>query len=201
MGSKARGLARQKAARAEQSNQWWTYAVECARQIRAGSPPPALTVHGLVMGHGERPIVEGTAEYSRYWAGDGTYYRTSSFAIGSPALVLGSIAGTMIANSNAKRAAERNATLMWREHQPIRFLVTNHRVLCHTATKGWLSFYFNAVTEFHPDLHGWSLVLAFQDTAPLALSGPAAPALALWCGHGILGERWVTDPRMAPLLS
>lgn len=201
MGSKARGLAQQKAAHAEQGNQWWTYAVECGRQVRAGSPPPALAVHGLVMGRGEQAIVEGTAEYSRFWAGDGTYRRTSSFAIGSPAFVVGSIAGSMIANSRAKHAAQRNSTLMWREHQQSRFLITNHRVWCHTAAKGWLSFYFNSVSEFHPDLHGWSLTLAFENAAPLRLVGPAAPALALWCGHGILGDRWVTDPRMAPLLA
>lgn len=69
-----------------------------------------MAVHGLVLGHGEQAIAEGTAEYSRYWAGDGTYYRTSSFAIGSPALVVGIIAGSMIANkpSQAGRPTQQH---------------------------------------------------------------------------------------------
>lgn len=184
----------------ELGNQWWRYAVECGRQIRAGAPQPSRMVHGLVMGQGEQPIVEGPIFYQRLWAGDGTYNRTSTFAFGNPTFVLGALAAGALVNNSRKRAAERNAAMMWREDQQSPFLVTNHRLLCHTVAKGWLSFYFNAVTEFHPDLNNWSLVLAFNGAEPLRLSGPAAPALALWCGHGILGDRWIDDPRLAPLL-
>ncbi|MFG1784126.1 hypothetical protein ACGFIU_16945 [Rhodococcus oryzae] len=201
MGSNARGLAGWQEARTTQSDQWWTYAVGCARGLRAGAPPPTMTVHGLVMGRGEQPIVQGDVQYSRFWAADGTYNRTSTFALGHPAFVLSTLAVGAMVNGSRKRAARRDATMAWRETQQSSFLVTNRGILCHTTAKGWLRFDFAMVSEFHPDLPNWSVSLGFQEAAPLRLSGPAAPALALWCGHGILGNQWSADPRLAPLLA
>lgn len=185
---------------ADEGTQWWRYAVESSRALRTGLPRPRLDVHGIVLAPNEHAITQGQALYSRLYGGDGTYYRSSTFALGNPAFVLGAVTATAIGNSARRRAAQRNAAVTWREHQHSPFLITTHRVLCLTAARGWLSFYFSGVTEFHPDLDRWSVVLAFGDADPLQLQGPAAPALALWCGNGILGDRWQADPRLHRLL-
>ena len=110
------------------------------------------------------------------------------------------LAASAIGNSARKRAAQRNAQVTWREHQHVSVIVTNHRFLCHTRVRGWLSFYFSGVSEFYPDLHGWNVTLVFENGDPLQLSGPSTPALSLWSAIGILGPRWADDPRLAPLL-
>lgn len=186
---------------AAQQEWWWRYAVDCARAVRRGIPVAPIAVHGIVLRADETPIAQGAVQYARYYGGDGTYNRSSTFALGHPAFVLGAVAATAIGNSARRIAAERNAVITWREHQQSPFLITTHRVLCQTMARGWLSFWFSAATEFHPDLDNWSVVLAFDGTSPLQLSGPAAPALALWCGRGILGDRWQEDPRLHRLLA
>ena len=32
------------------------------------------------------------------------------------------------------------------------------------------------------------------------MAGPAAPAIALWIGHSVYGDRWHEDPRLTALL-
>jgi hypothetical protein len=72
-------------------------------------------------------------------------------------------------------------------------------LLCNTD-RGWQNYWYGDVTEFHPDLDRWTMTLAFDGYAPLRLSGPAAPALSLWTASAVLGQRWVSDPRLARLL-
>lgn len=183
-----------------EAQRWWEYAVGCAQALRSGAPAPAVEVHGIVLQPSESVIVQGTAEYSRRWGGDGTYYRDNSVTYGPAAFSLAANAMTMIGNGTRRRAAERNAVVQWREQQQSPFMVTTHRVLCHTQQRGWLSFWFGGVTEFHPDLDTWSVVFGFGDTQPLRLAGAPVPALALWCAKGILGDRWQSDPRLQRLM-
>lgn len=185
---------------AEQSAQWWQYAQGAAREALAGHTPPAMPVHGIVLGHDEFAILHTEATYARLWGGDGTYSHNSTVAFGGPAFVVGALAASAIGNSARKRAAQRDAQVLWREHQHVSVVVTNRRFLCHTQAQGWLSFHFDAVSEFYPDLHNWTLTLAFVNAVPLQLSGPPTPALSLWSASGVLGPRWANDPRLAPLL-
>lgn len=180
-----------------EAQQWWEYALRCARALRSGIPVPAVDVHGIVLQPDESVIVQGHAEYARMWGGAATYYRDNSVVYGTSAFSLFANVTTMVGNGARRRAAARNAQVRWREHQQSPFIVTTHRVLCHTHARGWLSFWFGGVTEFHPDLDRWSVVFTFTDTQPLHLGGPA---LALWCAHGILGDRWQTDPRLHRLM-
>ncbi|QXC46173.1 hypothetical protein [Rhodococcus qingshengii] len=198
--AKGKHIEAARAAAAEQSAHWWQYAQLAAREARAGHTPPAMPLHGIVLGHNEFAILQTEAMYARLWGGDGTYFRNSTFAFGNPAFVVGALAASAIGNAARKRAAQRNAQVTWREHQHVSVIVTNHRFLCHTHSQGWLSFYFNAVSEFYPDLHGWTVNLVFENAVPLQLSGPSTPALSLWSAIGILGPRWADDPRLAPLL-
>ena len=199
--SKGKQLRAAHEAAAEQSAQWWQYARHSAQLARAGHLPPRIAVQGIVLGHNEHPLLEATAHYARLYGGDGTYYRTSTFAFGSPGFVVGALAASAIGNNARKRAAEQSSQVTWREHQQVPVLVTDQRVLCRTPTRGWLSFWFSGVSEFYPDLHNWAVTLVFTDGVPLQLTGPSTPALSLWFARGILGPSWTEDPRLAALFS
>lgn len=133
--AKGKQIEAARAAAAEQSAHWWQYAQLAAREARAGHTPPAMALHGIVLGHNEFAILQTEATYARLWGGDGTYFRNSTFAFGNPAFVVGALAASAIGNSARKRAAQRNAQVTWREHQHVSVIVTNHRFLCHTRVR------------------------------------------------------------------
>lgn len=183
-----------------QSNHWWHYACLAANELRHGTQPPQLAIHGLVLRSDEYGVLQADAGYSRLYGGTGRYTTGSTFAVGNPAFVLGALATQAMVNQSRRAAAARDAAVQWREQQRVSVLVTNQRLLCNTATRGWLSFWFGGVTELYPDLQSWSLTLAFGEGDPLRLEGPATPGLSLWASYFILGDQWTTDPRLRPLL-
>lgn len=183
-----------------QCNHWWQYARLSATELRHGTHPPQLAVHGLVLRDDEYGVLEADAGYSRLYGGSGQYTTGSTFAVGNPSFVLGALATQAMVNRSRRAAAARDAAVQWREHQPVSVLVTNHRILCDTAVRGWLSFWFGGVTELYPDLQSWTLTLGFGEGDPLRLEGPATPGLSLWASYFILGRRWSADPRLQPLL-
>ncbi|WP_131829149.1 hypothetical protein [Mycobacterium numidiamassiliense] len=142
------------------------------------------------------------ATYSRFYGGDGSYQHSNLFVIGRPTVMIAAMAGNAILNSRRKAHALKAATPCWRSQQPCQIIATNRRLLCHIAVHGWISFYYDAIAEFCPDLYAWTLTLGFDDRcAPLRLSGPPMPALSLWVAIGVEGARWHTDPRLRPLLT
>jgi hypothetical protein len=184
--------------------QWWTYARTAAElaYVNPSVAPPFIEVYGPVLAADEVALLTPHATYSRFYGGDGSYQRSDLFAIGHPAVMIGVMAGSAIFNARRKAKARDAATPCWRSQQPCQIIATNHRLLCHIAAVGWLSFYYDAVTEFHPDLHAWTLTLGFDDQcAPLRISGPPVPALSLWAAISIEGPRWHNDPRLRPLLT
>lgn len=184
-----------------EGQQWWEYTRRAASSLRAGVPPPELTMHGLVLKPGEHAILQTGAGYSRLYGTSGQYTRGTTLAVGRPAFVLGALAAQGVANHARRRAAERAAAVQWREHQHAPVIVTTQRFLCNTHARGWLSFWFDHVSEFYPDLPGWTVTVGFEKGEPLRLVGPAAPALALWSATAILGDSWTNDPRLALLRS
>ena len=55
--------------------------------------------------------------------------------------------------------------------------------------------------EFYPDLANWSLTMGFTGEAgPLRLQGPAVAGLTPWVAQAVLGERWISDPRLERLV-
>ena len=140
--------------------------------------------------------------YSRFYGGDGTYQDSDLFVIGHPAVMIGSLALNAALKARRKAKARDAATPRWRSDPACQIIATNERLLCHIAARGWLSFYYDAVSEFHPDLHAWTLTLGFDDQcSPLRISGPPVPALSLWAAIGIEDHRWHNDPRLRPLLT
>lgn len=184
--------------------QWWTYARATARMAyrHPAVAPPRIEVYGPVLDSDETALLSTHATYSRFYAEDESYQRSDLFVLGHPAVMIAAMAGNAILNAHRNANARNAATPCWRSQQPSPIIATNQRLLCHDATGGWLSFYYDAATEFYPDLQAWTLTLGFGDQcAPLRITGPPAPALSLWAAIGIEGQRWHSDPRLGPLLT
>jgi hypothetical protein len=179
---------------------WWEYACENARWLRAGNPPPVVDVWGPVLNPGEQgrmPVAK--LAYSRLYGGDGRYTRNSLFVFGSTDFVLGAWGINALVNAQRKAAAQKRAAVQWRDQQVAPVVVTSAQVMCSTKALGWLNFPFSRIVEFVPELDNWSVTLAFAKTSPMRLTGPPAPAVALWIAHGLYGDRWMDDQRLASL--
>ncbi|MCV7200803.1 hypothetical protein H7J71_02095 [Mycolicibacterium peregrinum] len=182
---------------------WWMYAQGAARRYARGISPPEINVYGPVLAAGEVGLLEAQLSYSRlYAAGDGRYHKNDMFVVGKPAVMVGALAVNAAINHRRKVAARRAAEQRWRDQQQIQVTVTNRRLLCNTLDQGFESYSYGAVTEFYPDLDGWQVTLGFKGKcAPLRLAGPAVPAVCLWVAAAVLGERWMTDPRLTRLFA
>jgi hypothetical protein len=180
---------------------WWEYACETARWLRAGNPPPVVDVWGPILNPGEQGRMPlGNLAYSRLYGGDGRYTRNNLFVFGSTDFVLGAWGINALVNQQRKAAAQKRAAVQWRDHQVAPVVVTSNRLLCSTTAHGWLPFPFATVKEFVPDLDNWSVSLDFAGkVVPLRLTGPPAPAVALWIAVGVYGDHWRGDPRLSSL--
>lgn len=166
-----------------------------------GIAPPVIDVYGPVLDDDEDGLLETEMTYSRLYGGDGRFNRNDFFVLGRPAVMAGALAVNAVVNHRRKVAARREAEVCWRDTQRARVWATTHRLVCDT-TFGLVGFYYEAATEFYPDLDSWSLTLGFDESCPpLRLSGPAAPAICLWAATAILGDRWLRDPRLARLVA
>ncbi len=181
---------------------WWGYARCCARRYRDGVVPPALRVHGPVLQREERALVVAQdVNYSRLYGGDGTYTPASPWVVGRPATLAAAALFTAAVNRRRKAAARQRAAVRWRDHQQVAAIATTWRVMCNPGGR-FVSFYYEAITEFHPDLSDWSMTLAFGDECePLHLRGLAVPTVALWVATAVHGPDWADDPRLALLLA
>ncbi len=189
--------------RADPWQQWWTFTRETARAIRANTAIlPVLDIYGPVLADDEAALLSAELTYSRFYGADGSYQRSDLFVVGHPAVMIGSLAVNAALNARRKAAARAAATPRWQSHRTCQVIATTQRLICANPTRGFLSFYYAAVTEFHPDLHTWTVTLGFGDQcSPLRLYGPPTPALSLWAAVAIEGHRWHTDPRLAPILT
>lgn len=180
---------------------WWEQARSTARQIADGISPPTIRVWGPVLDADEVAVMTAEACYSRLYAGDGTYTPAAAFVLGRPAVMLGALAVSAAVNHRRKVAALREAVPRWRDMQQAQVIVTTRRLLCGTDA-GWESAWFDTVTDVQPDLGSWSLTLGFgPGWAPIRLTGPAVPTMAVWTAAAVHGYHWQHDPRLAPLLS
>lgn len=183
------------------AEQWWHYSRQCAAALRAGGPPAPIDVYGPVLRPGEHALLSAEASYTRYCGTPAQYSPLPLLIAGRPAVMVGALAAQGIVNHRRKAAAQRRAAARWRWHQTSTMIVTTDRLLCQTTPHGRVSLWFADCSELHPDLQQWTLTLAFDSTPPIRLTGPAAPAFSLWSSYGVLGDAWVNDPRLAPLLA
>ena len=180
---------------------WWTHARAVAQRLVDGIAPPPVQVWGPVLGPDEVAVMTAEVDYGRLYGGDGRYERSAAYLFGRPAVMAGALAVTGAINHRRKVMARREAIPRWRDVQLAQVIVTNQRLLCATDV-GWESAWWTSVTELQPDLSAWALTLGFgPGYSPMRLSGPAAPALAVWASAGVLGQHWSSDPRLSALLA
>lgn len=142
--------------------------------------PNTFTPVDLMLDPGETALMDVPMQYQRWYGTDANYVHNTTFAVGRPSFVLASLAGTAIGNASRRQAAYAAAQPQWREHQGLRTVVTNQRIMCQTYSKGWLSFYFRAVSAIYPEPAASTLVLDFVDSEPLRLHGYDGSSLCVF---------------------
>lgn len=178
-GIRAPFRARAARAAAAQSNAGWAAAQSLRETLSRGERPPTIRVWEIVAYPGEVMYCDVVAEYARYYGQAVSYEHRSGFFFGHPAFVVAGLAATAIGNSANRAAARSAARVAWREWQQCRVIVTDQRLMCHVNGE-WLSFHFSAMTAVYPEADRWSVVCQFGGgAAPLLLSGPNIPTIAV----------------------
>lgn len=155
---------------------------ESARRLRSAlirrEIPEQIQVWDVVPNAGEAFFADGAASYARYYGQDVPYTQTGSFFFGHPLFVAAGISLSAATNAARRSNAEAAAHAQWREHQTVRLLVSNQRLMCNVNGQ-WLSFYYDAIAAVYPEIRQWTLVCQFHSTSPLLLHGASAPTAAL----------------------
>lgn len=192
---------KQDAALDQRSREEWDLAQDWAGWLLNGNQPQVLPLHGIVLEQGESALLQTSLHYTRLYSGSGQYMHSGGTYFGKPGMVLGLMAMNAAVNASRKSAARKNTQMLWRDLQESATIATNYRLICHVQQKGWLSFYYNTVTEFYPEPSSWQVTFAFQQAAPMRLAGLSAPTVAVLSAWCVLGaERWHQDPGLAPLV-
>lgn len=177
----------------------WQHAVQTAAALVRGERPATMAVWDVVPLPGEVFYADVPIGYARYYGTTVHYTQTSGLFVGSPAFVLAGLAGTAVANASARSAAQRQAADQWREHQTVRLVVSDRRLLVQRGGE-WIWFHHSGASAVYPDPLRRGLVCQYPDTSPLMLQGDYAPFAAvvvLAATHGAQALR--EHPAMAPL--
>jgi len=183
---------RREIARRDDLYKSWDHARALAISLLSDDPGGRFRPWDVVLDPGEAAVVDCPAGYARFYGTTVSYTQSSGMFFGSPAFVLAGMGATAISNSARRRAAERLAADQWREHQQVRCLVTEQRILLQRADYQWLSFYFSAIVSMHPFPAEGLFFAEFEDTSPLRLEGAAAviaSVVTVWYRFGATGLR------------
>jgi hypothetical membrane protein len=183
---------RREIARRDDLYKSWDHARALAISLLSDDPGGRFRPWDVVLDPGEAAVVDCPAGYARFYGTTVSYTQSSGTFFGSPAFVLAGMGATAISNSARRRAAERLAADQWREHQQVRCLVTEQRILLQRADYQWLSFYFSAIVSMHPFPAEGLFFAEFEDTSPLRLEGAAAviaSVVTVWYRFGATGLR------------
>lgn len=166
----------------------WNFAVGLRRSLVNQQVPTSIERPWDIVPYPDEVFfLDVPAQYARYYGQDVTYTQSSPLAIGSPAFVVGVLAASAISNGGARRAAQRQAAEQWREHQNVRVIVSNRRLICVVRGQP-LTFDYAAMVGVYPEVQHRTLVCQFGSTEPLMLSGPHVPGMAVLTTMMTLGE-------------
>ena len=186
--------------RATASEAAWAEARRLRRALLEQQVPQTIPVWEVVPQPGEVFFYSVGVEYERYYGQTVAQGGGSRFFVGSPAFVLAGLAVSTLSNASARRSAEAQARDQWREHQDVRLVVSNQRLIC-LAGGQWVSFHYSAMTAVYPEVGDWALVCEFDGiTSPLRLRGvdaPIAAVMTLFGTHGLDGV--ANHPSLRPL--
>ena len=199
MSKRTRLEGKQSDARQNAGSEAWQAGIEMGSLLTAGWRPEPMQLWGVVLRPGDRLLFDLQTLYARFYGGSGQYTHTSGLFLGSPAFVIGGLAATTMANRRARTAAAYEAQPRWREQQHTRLLVTEFGLVCECQGQ-WLRFDYAAITGFYPDLVNYGVGLDFDTCAPLALTGPAMPFLAVYLTFQLYGhDGLLRHPGLEPL--
>ncbi len=156
----------------------WHQAVGAARAIVHGGRPPALTVWDVVPWHDESFHADVPIGYARYYGTAVQVPQTVAAYAGRPAFVAAGLATTALLDAGARAAALRQAVAQWREHQSVRLVVSDRRLVVQRHGE-WLSFDHGGLTAVYPDPDRRGIVCQYRDCAPVMLWGEHAPLVAV----------------------
>lgn len=162
-------------------------AAALGRDLLNGDRPPALPVTDVLPVQGETFLLRGPARYQRYYGQDVTYSTSSTMAFGRPTFVAAALVTSAVSNASARSRAQAMARAQWREDQQVEMLVSDQRIWCRTAARGWLRFDFDGITAVYPELASGRVVLEFEQGEPLLLAGRLVPAACVLALHRRLG--------------
>ncbi|WP_156759171.1 hypothetical protein [Microbacterium karelineae] len=157
----------------------WNHAAHLRRALIAREVPATIGRPWEIVPYpDEEFFLDAPAQYSRYYGQDVAYDQTSAFVFGHPAFVVGALAVTAISNGAARNAARRQAAEQWREHQAVRVIVTNRRLICVVGGRP-LTFDYTAMVAVYPEVAQRTLVCQFDGAEPLMLHGIHVPPMAV----------------------
>lgn len=171
----------------QQSAGAWEHARALRLHLLGRQTPHHIETWDVVANPGEVFFYDVPAEYARHYGQDVNYSQSSGFYFGQPAFVIAALGISAIGNARRRSAAELHAQAQWRDHQPVRLIVSNQRLICRVGPQ-WVSFYFNAMSAVFPEVDHWTLIVQFNATSALMLRGdyiPAAAVITTMMTHGI----------------
>ncbi|WP_449064416.1 hypothetical protein [Planomonospora algeriensis] len=144
-------------------------------------PPPVRFHAGFHLG------------YSRWYAADVSYTRSSVLALGSPAFVIGALAVNAIGNSVRRTRALELAAPQWREHQAVQVFLTNESIIT-SAWNRWQFWYFSDMMTVVPDFGTGSVLFTFSgNLVPLRLQGMASAWLFVATTYLMYGTEYLRN--------
>jgi hypothetical protein len=118
-------------------------ATDMAAALHHGWRPPAVPAW-FRLNPGEALIASLLTDVQQFSGADVTYTQTSFIGFGSPAFLIGGLAGSAFVNASRRRQAERAATPQWRWVETGTLYITTHRLaLCGSAA--WIDWYYHAL--------------------------------------------------------
>lgn len=177
-----------------------THATDWFESFAKGEALPSFEVFNLNLESDERLLDQYRAKYARFYGQNVTYSTGGVFAMGSPLFVAGAMIGSAVGNNRARTQAERMAAAQWREVQYVDVLVTDRRLIIPVGGRT-LSFYYNAVVAFYPELEAMTLTLDFgDDTEPLQIFSPSIAATSVLLVRQLKGvEGLQRHPSLTPI--
>lgn len=176
------------------------YATHWFETLARGDSLPSSDGFNLNLEPGESLLDQYRAKYARFYGQNVTYGTGGVFAMGSPLFIAGAMIGSAVGRANARAQAQRLAAAQWREIQYVDVLVTDRRLIIPVGGRT-LSFYFNAVAAFFPELDAMTLTLDFGDrTEPLQIFSPGIAATSVLLVRQLKGvEGLHAHPALKPI--
>jgi hypothetical protein len=176
------------------------YATRWFESLARGESLPGVDGFNLNLEPGETLLDQYRAKYARFYGQNVTYSTGGVVAMGSPLFVAGAMIGSAMGKARARNQAQQMAAAQWREIQYVDVLVTDRRLIIPVGGRA-LSFYFNALAAFYPEIEAMTLTLDFGDnTEPLQIFSPSIAATSVLLVHQLKGREGLrSHPALGPI--